>query len=528
MLTFNQKVKILMGITLLGGLTSFSASAQEQVYLYHPNSTMALGRGFEPNILSEPKINCLDFKRKSDVQNGAATNTTFLMRTVSSREELKRKLGVDFNLDARYLSASASTNFDLDKESNFEEHTLNVLVVASSEYGSVSMDNPQLTASAKQMIDNGHHDLFKSQCGSHLVTNEIMGVRVGVLLTIRNVSSKTADEMKAGMSLEYKTGAMDLKFKTSLSNLVNQASATNSLEISIYATGSTGVDKLGGLAKVLSAQEGALDKIQEELGNYLKEFSASNAVAIRFMAKPFGFGYEAKYENLWKAHYERKIQRIAEVYRKLDYQIDTAGKIKEDKDLRAMLMTEEEIDNLYEEMLAAQDYLDELVELHNSCQKDVYSQTKPDAVNDGTKKIFCDFNSAEVPYLKLPAIPDVPLLAANSGGTEDRGSLNIEGYGIAEYIVVANQVKNFQVVSQQKFAAPNAVVKETRVVDLNSYWKHVSSQVQGQVKGYVVIRDFFNRTIIYKFHHATYPELGGTEAYFDVFIPEGVEETWLP
>lgn len=523
MLKLIQNPKKILFAAALVTVASLPGHANDKVYDYHPNSPLALGRGFEPNTLTEPKLNCLEFERKEDIQNGAATSTSFLMRTVSSMQDLKRKLGVDFSLDARYLKVKGGTTFNLNKESNFEKNTLNVLIVASSEYGSVSMKNPKLNEYGKQLIDNGHHDLFRKECGSHLITNEIMGARVGVMLTIRNLSNKTSNTIKNTIKFGYDAGSMSIDLKNDINKMVKNASKNNSLEISIFATGSTGVDKVGTFAEVLSAQEGALEKIQAALGTYMKEFNFNSSVPVRFLSKPFGFGFEAKYENLWKAHNERKIQRIAEAYRKLNYQVEVVRKIHEGVDLRASMLNHDEIEELVEESYDAEDYLDNLVELHRICQFEVYSQTKPDAVNDGSKPVECKFKKSEVPEIELPDIPEVPILVKNlASPSELRSKLMINGFGVASLRLLAIQDGAIQEFSTEDFPIPDKVELDEIEVDLTQYWGHVASKVRGSVRGVLIISDYFGRQVTYVFHHAAYPEFGGQVPYFDLFDPEGL------
>lgn len=518
-----RTIKNIICVLMILGANSTVAFAADNSYDYHPSSVLALGKGFEPNILSEPKIKCVDAKEVFELANKAATQTHFEMRTIRSVRKLKEQLGVDFKIDARYLNSYGGAQFNLDKESNFNSNSINILISASSEFGSMTLDNPKLKPFAQDLIDKGKHDHFRDECGSQLVVNAVYGVKVAVLLTIHNVSSTTSSNIQADAKGGYDGGAMKVDFKASLSDLVKQASATNSLSITVYSVGSQGVSDLSDVVKVMSGGEDSLGKIQEKIGSYFDEFTRDDAVPIRFVAKPFGFGFEDKYENLWKAHNERKISRIAGAYRRLQFQVEQVNAIEDGDDLRSLLVADSDLDQLIDRKDAAEDYMDTLANLHRSCQFDVYSQTKPDVSNGDTKEVFCNFQKSEVPYIDLPEIPKSPVLVKADQGEDRPNQLVVSGSGLKSITVYMVNDGQDRKMNQMKFDFPDVVESQALSVSIEKYWKAIKKKVKGEVRGYVVISDYFGRNVVYRFHHAGYSSLGGGVPYFDEFSPEGVE-----
>ena len=502
------------------------ALSESLLFDYHPNSTFALGRGFEPNTLTETKLNCVDFDRKADITGDAATTTIFNMRVVSSSEDLKRALGIDYSLDARYLQTKGNANFNLNNESAFGEKTLNVVILASSEFGTWSMSNPRLTPYAQSLINNVRHDVFRSECGSHFVTHEVLGVKTAILLTIRNLSNTFDSKVKNHVGFNYSSGEMSVDFKNEVNSVVNQAYERGSLEITIFTTGGSGVKDLKDIVSQISSKKSALDNIQTELGKYLEKFNAQNAVPVRFMAKPFGFGFENAYENIWKAHNERKIQRIAAAYRKLDNQIETAKNIYKGDDLRRLILSNTEADALYKQALIAEDYLDGLTELHRSCQYNVYKDASINKEDTSTKPVseYCKFEEDKIPRLEIPTSPEVPILIGGSDGDKmDYSQIILSGVGISKYTIFLQRENKIQKVASSEFAMPYKLESVQIPIGLEKYWRLSKTSVKGGVRGFLTVEDYFGRRTIFTFHRAVYPEMGGKEPYSNEFYKKGEE-----
>jgi hypothetical protein len=364
----------LMQLALCGAIVVFlnkPVTAQEEYYSYHPQSVMTLGAGFSPNNLSAVKIpSCIDYTEKREP---GTLKTHFSSAIVRNESQLKQALNIDIRTDASYLTFSGGTTFSYDYSSLFTSDSLSMVIIATSEYGRILLKKADLIQRAQKLIEENKNTEFEDVCGSRYVSMVRIGASVAAIITISDASQDIRSKITAGLRGHGGWGPVSGSVKADFQSELEQASKSGRVDVQVVATGGSGFGSLGPLVKSLSADKDSLKKIQNALGDYLKEFTFENAVSIGFHTSSMtNFGWRQPRERLWTSIRERKLIALTERYREISHRLDEVkGYIREASPI-PQPAEEKKLQELNKAAELYETYLDKLEDVHNAC-KDVRS-----------------------------------------------------------------------------------------------------------------------------------------------------------
>lgn len=287
--------------------------ADPSYYSFYPSSPLHLGAGFNPNDVSQSKVDCISFVSKP-LDSDATLTTSLSQSVVLSTDQLKQTLSIDSKLDASYLSFSGGASFNFVSDSLFSDNSLTVVITAASEYGRLGTDSPTLKPEYTHLLINSAQ--FQSVCGSRFVDIERRGASVSAILTIYGLSKEDHDSVTTALSASGGWGPFSGSASASLSQDIKRASQNNELNVQVVATGGTGLSGLADLIRADAPSDDAIDAIKTALAKYIQGFSAPNAAPIGFHVTDMSFaGWNPENADLWTDYKETILRNIVTDYR---------------------------------------------------------------------------------------------------------------------------------------------------------------------------------------------------------------------
>lgn len=397
-----SRMKCPIGVAALLGICSLVASAQDSqpladpsYYSFYPSSPLHLGAGFNPNDVSQSKVDCISFTPKS-LDNDATLTTSLSQSIVLSTDQLKQTLSIDSKIDASYLSFNGGATFNYVSDSLFSDNSLTVVITASSEYGRLGVDSPKLRPEYAHLLADAKQ--FESVCGSRFVDIERRGASVSVILTIYGLSKEDHDNITSALSGGGGWGPFSADVAASLSQDIKRASQSNELQIQVVATGGTGLSGLADLVRADAPSDDAIDKIKDALATFLQGFSAPNAAPIGFHVTDMSFaGWNPSAVDLWTDYKETILRKIVADYRATASVLQDANGILAGTDPRRAIVPQAN-DKAIQTLITA--YTDRLMKL---AQAD--SACKADTTTNGSACIDPTFPDVPNPIPKSPRPP---------------------------------------------------------------------------------------------------------------------------
>jgi hypothetical protein len=312
-----------------------AAEGDPASYLYHPQSTLALGRGFSPSDTTVAKFPCISFAPTK--LDPGPPSTSFIFSYVTSQTQLSAVLGIDAKIDASYLTFSGNATFQFDSAASFDAKTMNVVVQGRTDYGRWGIDpNAKLVAEATTLLGDGA--AFEKKCGSRYVAIEHRASSVFAIITLLNVRTDQRDAFVAEMGGGGGWGPLTAKAQTRFSLELRSAAGQGRLVLSVLATGGTGLSGLKDVLTTASAQADNLNAIVAGLGTFLAGFNESNAAAARYdVASISHFGWSESALDLWTDLQETRLQEMVSAYRLISSDLAQAKGIINNTDVRAQM-----------------------------------------------------------------------------------------------------------------------------------------------------------------------------------------------
>ena len=307
-------------------LQSSTDISDPKQYGYFPDTKLALGVGFNPEDLSDPKLPCIVFKERPF--SPAAQGTAFTAHYVRDTSELLSATNLDIKASADIMGGSASAHFNVNSEGTFDQDSITVVVKAVTDFGWTGMDassEPHLTSSAEKLIDQKHFKAFAERCGSRYVALDHRVSSAGVIISISSVKQSWKQEFEAEASGSYGGSGMSASASVKFASKLKEAVSKGDMSFQVVATGGKGFGSLGEVMKGLSAQPDALQAIYAGLGKFLQDFGKENAALYSFSVGTMEkFGWDPSSELSWTDAQETQLQAIALRYRETNEAINHA------------------------------------------------------------------------------------------------------------------------------------------------------------------------------------------------------------
>lgn len=164
--------------------------------------------------------------------------STFELKSVTSREELAHELGLDLGLKVKYLGTNANGALSMMRKLKRDNRTANLVLKVKSAYTVRNRQQLMLTDSAQARLEEGP-DRFVSACGTHYVNGVQYAAEVYLLITYTAQDDQTALDLKASLQLSGSVGLaeVDADVKARLANSSNIAGVSTTIHVAAQGFG---------------------------------------------------------------------------------------------------------------------------------------------------------------------------------------------------------------------------------------------------------------------------------------------------
>jgi len=247
----NQRGRALLATVMLAGCTGGGdrVDSEQQkvtavgVRTFNPEMPLMIGY----NSLTDAQLgacvrtvkaeNCAEDAPRAET---SGFSDAFELSLVTSRRELKSKLGVEANLSARYKVVEVSASVNIEKESEFTSNSLTFLLKGESSYWTTlnrTDYRPELTAEARKLLDEENKpDLpsqFFVQCGNSWTSGYQRGAQFYVLITFTTSNKASRDSLEAKIKAELKLPVVGGKIEggVAMANAAREFGAQLSIKV---------------------------------------------------------------------------------------------------------------------------------------------------------------------------------------------------------------------------------------------------------------------------------------------------------
>ena len=255
-------------------------SADPEQYAYYPDSTLALGLGFDPEDLKAAKAPCIIGQhRKLDA---GPASTTLSAVYVTNYQQLADALNIDVNIEVSSLTAHSSAAIDYASSHQFSDTSATLVISATTDYGKWGLAPPiTLTDEAKHLLSTPGD--FAKVCGSRYVAIERHASALHAILTVESLSQTEKEQIEAKASGGGGGGAISMSGSVSVNHTIQQASREGRLSVEVSEVGGGGIGDLSALVSASAGGKDSLEDVGKTLGDVVKGFKESNAAAISYM-----------------------------------------------------------------------------------------------------------------------------------------------------------------------------------------------------------------------------------------------------
>jgi len=358
-------------LTLLAGLFyAFNTSAKslnDYTYYFHPTSTLTLGKGLDPAQPNEEKRICFDFPEPNKKTEGAL-KTTASIEVLENTRNITAILNYDTNIDANLLFFSANTQFDFDNTYTLDKRSVSVVVKASTEYGRLFLKKPVLLPEYAEMLDKKQFNQFRTFCGSRLVTTEVRGATVAVVITIENASSELISKLKITGSGGKSVAGIGAKAKAMFEAEYRDKSTNNEVRAQLFAVGGNGISDLDKVVQNMVRRGERLDEIADGLQKFISGFTVDNSAPVRFYTTHIDPRLDDRYSDLIGEKKTKALLDIVWAYRNAELMNGVVTKFLNNiNDERRLNFKKENLISASEELPLLTDHIEELQNRHAEC-----------------------------------------------------------------------------------------------------------------------------------------------------------------
>jgi len=288
--------------------------ADPLTYDYHEFTTLALGRSFSPNDVTNSKLPAIEFQAQQ--LDPGAPFTSFTATYVTDEEQLNFALGIDQKASASYLKFNASSHFNFNLAGAFQSKSIIVVISAKTSFGRWGLDPAaKFSQAAEKMLGDGKK--FEQVYGSRYVSMEWRGSSVSAVFRLDSVSSEFKSSFSSEFSASGGWGPLSASASSKFNFELKRAAKQSRVSVQFGATGGTGFGALGATVAGMLAGDDQTSKIGKALSDYVETFTQANAVATRFAVAPMSdFGWNPLSIDPWTDIQEQRLREIYTEYRR--------------------------------------------------------------------------------------------------------------------------------------------------------------------------------------------------------------------
>jgi hypothetical protein len=360
-----HKTVWLMVVSLLAG--GMSHGQAPKYYEFHPQSIMALGRGFTVADLTQAKQECITFDQ--DLLDGnSSLSTEAYIQLASNFQTLRQALAMDASIDISYLIFTGNAHFSISQENLMRSDDVSLVMTFKSEYGRVGMKNVKIEDFAQRMLDQHLLKQFEAVCGSQMALIKRRGASVSAIITLHSVDTTARSKMSGSLGAKVDLGIISGDLKSTITGEIDRAAGEGRLSIQIVSTGGEGfADLSSSVSKIGASKEKIFDQLQQGMADYLKNFNAANAAPLGYHVGPMP-GYAEAQDDLWGVEKENRLSRLVDKYRQLHSARADVTEILAKRDPRADILSDSEKNQLAQLEAPLDSYLSRLSTIHARCK----------------------------------------------------------------------------------------------------------------------------------------------------------------
>jgi len=294
--------------------------ADPQVYGYHTDSSLALGRTFSPEDITKVKFACIEFESQSLDAGPPSTRLvmTFVENTKQLSQASKEEIKADVNL-AKIKASGSQTN-----NSSYLEDTRSITLVltATTDFGRWSLkSSAKLTPAAQAVLANPKQ--FEELCGSRYVALERRGASAYASITISNVSSEFKNSVTSGVHYGIGVPTLGASASAAFNTEIRRAYKQNRLRTHVDGTGGGGLGALRAVISGAGAKTNPIAEMAAGLADYVGSFTKDNAAPYEYtVASLKQFGWNPPQPTEWTIEQETHLRTMRDVIRGYAQQID--------------------------------------------------------------------------------------------------------------------------------------------------------------------------------------------------------------
>jgi hypothetical protein len=306
---------------LAAGALSDVVEGDPRYYYYHPKTALALGLGFDPADVADPKRPCI--VRDHVPLDPGSPKTDLAMTYVRTWDQLNLSMNVDTKTEASVLAFKGNASYSIDTSSMFTTNSITVVMTASSDFGRWGLGpKAVLTEEAKALLADGK--AFARICGTRYVAIERRGASVSAVITLHSVQT----EFKASFDAEFANsggwGRVSASAQTKLHGAISSAANQDRLSVQVGATGGAGLGGLKGtIEKLAAVEKEPSKKILEAVDASLTGFTKENASPTEYVVQSMErYGWDPSTIDPWTDFKERKLRALGRAYREAGIELD--------------------------------------------------------------------------------------------------------------------------------------------------------------------------------------------------------------
>lgn len=294
--------------------------ADPKVYGYHTDSSLALGKTFSPEDITDVKFPCIESEYQSIDAGPPSTSLvmTFVENTSQLSQASKEEMKANLSLQKIKASASQTTTSSL-----LEDKTsITLVLTATTDFGRWSLTpSAKLAAAAQAALPDAMN--FEKLCGSRYVAIERRGASAYAAITISNVSTNFKNAVTSNAKFGMGVPSLGAEASSLVNDEIRRAYKQNRLRTSANGNGGGGLGALRGVISGAGAKANPISEMASGLAEYVGSFTKDNAAPYAYtVASLKQFGWDPKEPTEWTVEQEKNLGTMREVIRSYARQID--------------------------------------------------------------------------------------------------------------------------------------------------------------------------------------------------------------
>lgn len=229
------------------------------------NETLDLAKGFNSLTgMSKGKIfTSFDFTETTAAQG---QEVDFRMDQIESIESLYESMGISVEAEGRYGLFSASAKFDLAQESNFNSHSVFILLKARVKNAVKRIQNYTINPEIIQLYKDGKTERLQRGFGDSYIEGIITGGEFFALYELICTDQKSKDDISAELRTSAGGILASVDVTAKFNSLVTAASSKQNLKIILYQSGGKGLQIATSPDEIVNRAKAFPDLVKDNLG----------------------------------------------------------------------------------------------------------------------------------------------------------------------------------------------------------------------------------------------------------------------